>query len=295
MTSLAQELEGEDGALGPAQEICDNVVDDGDDGMVDTDDEDCVPTTPQDGSNGAERSISREHEERNETNVIDETRQRDTLLHLREKLFESQGADLPPGAIPQTRPCGSEDNPCPKGGKPPVPGSSNVSNLGTPSATGTKGASNLQTYENVTYGISVHYPSGWRMADYEENSDDRITRVLKLQNNSSTIYESLEILINNFPVRSLNEYLANSIITYVQNNENFSLLDSGTNATLAGNPAYKIVYNQTIDGSPVKGMEVGTIIGNKAYYIQYSAGPEQYSNNSKILQDVINSFNVTKS
>ena len=158
------------------------------------------------------------------------------------------------------------------------------------------GASNFQAYENTTYGIRVQYPTGWTVADYEETPDNRITGVLKLHNNSSTIsYENLEILINNFPVGALNEYLANTIITYLQNNENFMLLDSGTNTTLAGNPAYKLLYNESIDGVPVKVMEVGTIIGNKAYYIQYSAEPEQYSKNIKIAQDVINSFNVTKS
>jgi PsbP-like protein len=314
LTSFAQELGGEGGGLRSPQEICDNGVDEDGDGMGDTDDEDCASTTPQDGSNVAGRSISRERVGGNEPNVINETRQRDTLLDLREKLFESPGADLPPGAILQTRPCGSEDNPCPKGGgKPPVPGSSDANDLGggtgagigtgagTPSNTSTptglrsKGASNFQQYENTNYGIKLQFPVDWAIAVNEETLNDHITRVVKLDNNSNASYENLDILINNFPVRSLNEYLANSIITYVQNNENFSILDSGTNATLAGNPAYKIVYDQTIDGVSVKGLEVGTIIGNKAYYIQYSAEPEQYSKNIKIIQDVINSFNVTKS
>jgi hypothetical protein len=318
LPSFTQELEAEKGGFGSPQVICDNSIDDDGDGMVEVDDEICSSTTSQDGSNAAVRSRSSEREGVNESNLLNETRQRDTLLDLDKKLFESPGADLPPGAILQTRPCGSEHNPCPKaGGKPPVPGSSDANDLGgrtgpgggtvpgmetdagisntrTPSAIGTKGASNFQTYENATYGIKVQYPSGWKIEHYEENPDDRIIRVLKLHNGSSSIYENLEILINNFPVRSLNEYLANSIIAYIQNNENFSLLDSGTNATLAGNPAYKMVYTQSIDGAPVKGLEVGTLIGNKAYYIQYSAAPEQYSKNIKIAQDVINSFNLTK-
>ena len=74
---------------------------------------------------------------------------------------------------------------------------------------------------------------------------DRITRVVKLHNDSDPLYESLDILINNFPVRSLNEYLADTIITYVQNAKNFSLLHSDT-ATLAGNPAYKVMYTAKV-------------------------------------------------
>lgn len=93
---------------------------------------------------------------------------------------------------------------------------------------------------------------------------------------------------------SLHEYLANTINTYIQNADNFRLIESGTNATLAGYPAYKLVFNQTIDDSTVKTLEIGTLIGNKAYYIQYYAESQPYSDNSRIAQFMINSFNLNK-
>jgi hypothetical protein len=124
---------------------------------------------------------------------------------------------------------------------------------------------------------------------------DRITRVVELHKNSEPSSENLDILVNNVPSGSLNEYLADTIITNVQNAKNFTLLESGTSATLAGNPAYKLVYSKSVEGTPVKAIQVGTIVSNKAYYIQYTAEPEHYSNNLKIAQEVINSFNVTKS
>ena len=84
------------------------------------------------------------------------------------------------------------------------------------------------------------------------------------------------------------------LLDTVQNAKNFTLLESGTSVTLAGNPAYKLVYSESIEGNPVKAIQVGTIIRDKAYYIEYSEEPEQYSNNIRIAQDVINSFNLTK-
>jgi hypothetical protein len=135
----------------------------------------------------------------------------------------------------------------------------------------------------------------WGIAGNEEALSDRITRVVKLHNNSDPFSENLDILVKSVPSGSLNEYLADTIITNVQNAKNFTLLESGTSATLAGNPAYKLVYSDSIEGGPVKAIQVGTIISNKAYYIQYTAESEHYSNNIKIAQDVINSFNVTKS
>jgi hypothetical protein len=38
---------------------------------------------------------------------------------------------------------------------------------------------------------------------------------------------------------------------------------------LAGDHAYKIVYSYTDAGKNFNGLETGTIIGNKAYFIKY--------------------------
>ena len=59
------------------------------------------------------------------------------------------------------------------------------------------------------------------------------------------------------------------------------------------NPIYKLVYTEREADTNYKTMEIGTIIGNTLYYIEYRAEEEKYSNYLAIIQMMINSFEIT--
>ncbi|MGB6530545.1 MAG: hypothetical protein WBF33_20765 [Candidatus Nitrosopolaris sp.] len=74
----------------------------------------------------------------------------------------------------------------------------------------------------------------------------------------------------------------------------FKLLELNTNSTLAGNPAYTLIgtYQDPSFGLQ-KLMDVGTIIGDKVYYVQYIASAFKYSDYLPAVQHMIDSMLIT--
>jgi hypothetical protein len=68
-----------------------------------------------------------------------------------------------------------------------------------------------------------------------------------------------------------------------------------TNNRLAGNIAYTIVwtYNHPTYGIR-KSMEIGTVIGNKGYFIDYTAAEPKFPNYLSIIQKMIDSFTIIR-
>lgn len=75
---------------------------------------------------------------------------------------------------------------------------------------------------------------------------------------------------------SLAGYL-NHVIDQYSRIPRFSKTGSNNNAILAGSPAYILENSDLGPGYPVKAVEVGTIIGDKAYFISYVTDPKTYS------------------
>jgi hypothetical protein len=98
---------------------------------------------------------------------------------------------------------------------------------------------------------------------------------------------------------TLEEYASSLITAYNETFTDFNLIESNTNSTLAGKPAYKLVYTETLEdeeeeeGTNLKSMEIGTIIGDRVYFIEYIAEEEKYSDYLPIIQMMINSIEIT--
>jgi hypothetical protein len=102
---------------------------------------------------------------------------------------------------------------------------------------------------------------------------------------------------NSFSSGTTLEKILKAIIKdYKGNREsfNFQVIKSTTDATLAGLPAYMFVYTQIDkgDGLPEKGQEIGVLIHDKLYFINYSADPDKYSNYLPMVQKIIESFKL---
>jgi len=73
----------------------------------------------------------------------------------------------------------------------------------------------------------------------------------------------------------------------------FKLLKSDTQNSLAGNRAYTIVWTYTNPTYGIrKSIEIGTIIGGKGYFVDYTAAEGKFQNYLPVVQKMINSFEI---
>jgi hypothetical protein len=159
------------------------------------------------------------------------------------------------------------------------------------------------TYENKIYGIKVQYPSDWSVQE-SASSGGLITIATFLSPTGNpfptavvTIY--MDRLHNS--TTNLNNYAHFVAFTdYKRYNStyfrDFKLLKLSTNSTLAGKAACALIgtYDLTPSGLQ-KLMEIGTIIGDKAYSVQYIADVPKYFDYLPTVQKMIDSLVITKS
>ncbi|HEU0143236.1 MAG TPA: hypothetical protein VFQ47_00485 [Nitrososphaera sp.] len=156
-------------------------------------------------------------------------------------------------------------------------------------------------YQNVTYGVSMLYPSNWT----QQNStgveeDDRFIVVSQFFSPVETdgYFANVVVAIDSMPqTTSIEGYRSQSIDLYRQDPEfqEFQLLSSSIgNFTLAGMPAYSLEVTYTDpEFGPQNMLEVGRIVENRVYYIQYFADPPIYQKYFPIVQRMIESFQIT--
>ena len=156
-------------------------------------------------------------------------------------------------------------------------------------------------YQNVTYGVSMLYPSNWTQQNSTETEeDDRFIVVSQFFSPVETngYFANVVVAIDNMPqTTSIESYRTQSIDIYRQDPDfqEFQLLSSGVgNFTLAGMPAYSLeVTYMDPEFGPQNMLEVGRIFENRVYYIQYFADPPIYQKYFPIVQRMIESFQIT--
>jgi hypothetical protein len=167
------------------------------------------------------------------------------------------------------------------------------------SSSSSTATSDILTYQNSSYGIRIQYPANWTKDEGDLDPNDDITNIVefsspfqsRLDSEPETLGVSMEELTDQN--MTLDEY-ANLLITdYKETSTNFNLIESDTNnSMLAEMPAYKLVYTDVEDDTNYKTMEIGTIIGDKVYYIEYIAEEEKYDNYLPTIQMMLNSFEL---
>jgi hypothetical protein len=166
----------------------------------------------------------------------------------------------------------------------------------------------FKTYQNATSGIQIQYPSNWTIDESDIDSDDNLTDIVSffapVRNDLETdgpsfyiSYISIDNPLSSNLSKNLDEYLTTTINDY-NDTQDFKVIESNTNSILADKPAYKLVFTDVDDDNNYyKSMEIGTIIGDKIYFVTYDAEgeEEQYSNYLPTVQKMIDSLNITTS
>ncbi|HEY0579974.1 MAG TPA: PsbP-related protein [Candidatus Nitrosocosmicus sp.] len=155
--------------------------------------------------------------------------------------------------------------------------------------------SSLSTYQNSTYGITIKYPHNWSIigsAGVQDTDIDIVTFLSPVQDDNVIVEVHQDKQGNS--IRDIGAYLSSTSSLYKNNIKDFKVIESNTNGFLAGNKAYKLVFTYTTgDGFRMKDMEIGTLIGNKIYYIIYDGRESVFDNYTPVVQSMADTFKVT--
>jgi hypothetical protein len=145
------------------------------------------------------------------------------------------------------------------------------------------------TYEDLTTGISIQFPSNWEKS---VNLDNFVTFRAPPETDTRIYPAALGLKIQELASKSvlLQEVTKVQISELKKSNPNLEFSES-TSTTLAGKPAYRVVFTAT-DNNQVerKAMQIWTIIDNKAFLITYKAQPDKYSTYLPTIERMIGSF-----
>jgi hypothetical protein len=149
-------------------------------------------------------------------------------------------------------------------------------------------------YESPAYGIRTQYPDGWEIVIQSTSNSSLSLRFSSPLENDTDIYrENVIFEVNTISNNTaLSNYTTASLISYL---ESFPALKfnelSWTNLTNSAIPAYKLVASHTQEGLDF--MQIFAIKEDKLYTILYSSDKTRYSTYLPIIEEMINSFEVT--
>ena len=165
-------------------------------------------------------------------------------------------------------------------------------------------ATSVSTYENRNYGIQIQYPSDWSVQESKSSGElINVATFVSPTGPDSDPTADVSIYLDNLynSTNTLDNYAHFVAFTDYENRPSyfhaFRLLELSTNSsTIVGKPAYTLIGTyQDRSAGLQKLMEVGTIIGDKAYSVQYIADAPKYSDYLPTVQKMIDSMVIKKS
>ena len=155
---------------------------------------------------------------------------------------------------------------------------------------------NLLVYESPAYGIRTQYPDGWEIIIQSTSPSSISLRFNSPPENDTDVFrENVVFEINTISNNTaLSNFTSAALASYLEAYSDFELIDlSSTNLTGTAIPAYKLAASRTQDGLDF--MQIFAIKEDKVYTILYSAERTRYSTFLPIVEEMINSLEVTYS
>jgi hypothetical protein len=161
------------------------------------------------------------------------------------------------------------------------------------------------TYVNSTYGIKMQVPSNWDLQEVGNRLNDSSITIIRLTP-SFDIHRSFDtdpsdgstyLDINEqkyFRNMSLDSLMKNNI-NIIKNDKitsDFKLMSSTTDAILAGQKAYTLVYASTYNGLKTITMDSATLCGDRIYSATYSVEPLNYVEFAQTAQKMVGSLKL---
>ena len=160
----------------------------------------------------------------------------------------------------------------------------------------TPGPTNVQNYENPSYGINIQYPKDWTASTSAIPVYNGIIWFYSpLKNLTDIPSASVSLLVTTYaPTISLDGYTKTILGALEQQGVK---LDESSPNTLAGKPGHRITYtptNQETPNAPVnlKVMETWTVINNKVYQMSFNADTQKFATHLATVQQMIDSLQI---
>ena len=149
-------------------------------------------------------------------------------------------------------------------------------------------------YESPVYGIRTQYPDGWDVIiQNASNSLLSLRFNSPLENDTDSFRENVRLVINTVSNNTaLSNFTSATLTSYLELYPDLELIElSSTNLTNNAIPAYKLVASITQEGLDF--MQILAIKEDKVYSILYSSEKTKYSTYLPIIEEMIDSFEVT--
>ena len=163
----------------------------------------------------------------------------------------------------------------------------------------TNATNNFLSYRNPTYGITMQYPSNWRVQSGQNSANNTIIDIAYITPpvaNDPRGTTNLQIGIDNSVLSNITskQYLRNLIDNSRNSLTDFRVLAATNNTILSGLPASSLlsIYKDPNSGSSFETMEINAISNNHVYYIHFITEPSMYSTFLPTLQKMINTFKI---
>ncbi|HEX7207577.1 MAG TPA: PsbP-related protein [Nitrososphaeraceae archaeon] len=161
----------------------------------------------------------------------------------------------------------------------------------------------FNNYENSEVGVSIKYPSNFLID--ESNSNETVKQISFFPAYDDDSGLSPETFISWFDVYvqtfyppifyspdNLSSYLEDRTNAIQQEDQDVTIIDTSTDALLAGHPAYKLVTRSYSGNETIDTIEYGVIVDNKLYSLSYEVNTSDYQNSLPIANKMIYSFNI---
>ena len=150
------------------------------------------------------------------------------------------------------------------------------------------------TYENPRLGIQIEHPADWKID--ESIPDGVIFKSPKHDNTSSISSEYLIVFVHTGDFMTLDEITQEQIESLKTSVPNLYLNQSESATTmLAGNPAYRAVFDTKEDNVPFKLIQIWGIEGKKVFYVTYrlERDPKLIHDYIGVVNKMINSIKIS--
>lgn len=155
-----------------------------------------------------------------------------------------------------------------------------------------KTASNFNIYNNSNFGLAMQYPSNWLGLSSNTSS----TLDILFKSPSGAPPSALTIIAKKMDVQNLTlSNVSKTNLDYLKQTGSIISLNASTPSTLAGYPAYKIVYTgNSTQGVKIGAMQILSVIGNKFFLFTYGAPLTNYAGGLQIVRAMIDSVRINR-
>jgi hypothetical protein len=106
--------------------------------------------------------------------------------------------------------------------------------------------------------------------------------------------DEITVGIDSFRNTNLGSYLNYTIDYYNASSDDFTVIESNTKSLLSGRPAYSLLWNGSSqeDNTRIKTLEIGTVVGDRQYYMVLHTKHDNFSNLLPTFYRVKDSFEI---